>query len=97
VETGVRPGEKLYEELSFESEMTLPTSHPKIFINKLDTPEPDVVRTALRVLGRLVRERNEDEVRRFLNDLLPEAALRPAVNGNHRMRKKLELVAGQRK
>lgn len=97
VETGVRPGEKLYEELRFESEMTAPTSHPKIFINKLDTPEPDVVRTALRVLGRLVSERNEDEVRRFLNDLLPEAALAPAVNGNHRMRKKLKLIAGQRK
>jgi FlaA1/EpsC-like NDP-sugar epimerase len=97
VETGVRPGEKLYEELSFESEMTVPTSHPKIFINKLDTPEPDVVRTALKVLSRLVRERNEDEVRRFLNDLLPEAVLSPALKANNRTRKKLELVAGQRK
>jgi FlaA1/EpsC-like NDP-sugar epimerase len=76
VETGMRPGEKLYEELRFETEETVPTSHPKIFINKLATPEPETVQTALRVLARLVGERNEDEVRRFLNGLLPEARLR---------------------
>jgi FlaA1/EpsC-like NDP-sugar epimerase len=90
VETGMRPGEKLYEELSFETEETVPTSHPKIFINKLDTPEPETVRTALRVLTRLVGERNEDEVRRFLNGLLPEARLRSAPS--LRERKKLVLV-----
>ncbi len=28
--TGVRPGEKLYEELYFDDEQTLPTSHPKL-------------------------------------------------------------------
>lgn len=28
--TGVRPGEKLYEELYFDDEQTLPTSHPKV-------------------------------------------------------------------
>ena len=97
IETGMRPGEKLYEELSFETEETVPTSHPKIFINKLDTPEPETVRTALKVLARLVRERNEDELRRFLNGLLPEARLRSAPNQNGRERKKLVLVAGQGK
>jgi FlaA1/EpsC-like NDP-sugar epimerase len=95
VETGIRPGEKLYEELNFESEQTVPTSHPKIFINLLDTPEPETVKTALKVLGRLVSERNEDEVRRFLNDLLPEAVLAPAVKVNRRERKRLVLVAGR--
>ncbi len=97
IETGMRPGEKLYEELKFETEETVATSHPKIFINKLDTPEPETVRTALKVLARLVRERNEDELRRFLNGLLPEANLRSAPNQNGRERKKLVLVAGQGK
>ncbi len=96
VETGIRPGEKLYEELNFETEETAPTIHPKIFINLLDTPEPDSVQTALRVLGRLVNEGNEDEIRRFLNGLLPEAVLTPADNTNGRERKRLVLVAGQR-
>src|SRR5882672_464932 len=90
VETGMRPGEKLYEELRFESEETVPTSHPKIFINKLATPERETVQTALRVLARLVAERNEDEARRFLNGLLPEARLRSAPSA--RERKKLVLV-----
>ena len=97
IETGMRPGEKLYEELNFETEETVATSHPKIFINKLDTPEPETVRTALKVLARLVRERNEDELRRFLNGLLPEARLRSAPHQNGRERKKLVLVAGQGK
>jgi FlaA1/EpsC-like NDP-sugar epimerase len=95
VETGVRPGEKLYEELSFESEETVPTAHPKIFINKLATPEPDNLQTALRVMARLVGERNEEELRRFLNGLLPEARLSAVVNGNRRERKRLVLVAGR--
>ena len=94
-ETGVRPGEKLYEELSFETEETVPTSHPKIFINKLATAEPETLQTALKVLARLVGERNEDELRRFLNGLLPEARLSLAANGNHRERKRLVLVAGR--
>jgi FlaA1/EpsC-like NDP-sugar epimerase len=29
--TGLRPGEKLYEELYFDDEQRLPTSHPKVF------------------------------------------------------------------
>jgi len=45
------------------------------------------------VLARLVGERNEDEVRRFLNGLLPEARLRSAPSPNGRERKKLALVA----
>jgi FlaA1/EpsC-like NDP-sugar epimerase len=30
--TGLRPGEKLYEELYFEDEKMLPTPHPKLFV-----------------------------------------------------------------
>jgi FlaA1/EpsC-like NDP-sugar epimerase len=95
VETGMRPGEKLYEELRFETEETVPTSHPKIFINRLATAEPETVNTALKVLRRLVAERNEDELRRFLNDLLPEAQVTAPQNG-HRERPRLVLAAGQR-
>jgi FlaA1/EpsC-like NDP-sugar epimerase len=94
IETGMRPGEKLYEELKFETEVTVATSHPKIFINQLATPDAETLRTALRVLARLVKERNEDEIRRFLNGLLPEARLALAPHRNGRERKRLVLVAG---
>jgi len=78
VETGIRPGEKLHEELRFESEETVATSHPKIFINKIATLDPGTIKTALDRLARLVLVRDEIGLRRFLNDLLPEAQL----NGN---------------
>lgn len=35
--TGLRPGEKLYEELLASSENTLPTHHPKIMVAKVET------------------------------------------------------------
>lgn len=35
IETGLRPGEKLYEELLSNAENTLPTHHPKILIAKV--------------------------------------------------------------
>jgi hypothetical protein len=62
----------------------------------LDTPEPETVRTALKVLARLVQERNEDELRRFLNGLIPEARLRSDPHQNGRKRKRLVLVASQK-
>ena len=78
VETGIRPGEKLYEELSFDSEETVATSHPKIFINKLATLETETVRLALARLAELIRYEDAPQLRSFLNDLIPEAHL----NGN---------------
>ena len=92
VETGMRSGEKLYEELSFEFEETIPTSHRKIFINRLASPESETVAMALKVLARLVGDRNEDELRRFLGDLLPEAQLAPPASESTRKRKSLTLV-----
>ena len=78
VETGIRPGEKLYEELSFDSEETVATSHPKIFINKLAKLESETVRLALVRFAELIRYEDAPQLRSFLNDLIPEAHL----NGN---------------
>ncbi len=39
VYTGLRPGEKLYEELLADAEHTLPTPHPKLRVAKARTPE----------------------------------------------------------
>ncbi|MCU1267773.1 MAG: polysaccharide biosynthesis protein CapD [Acidobacteria bacterium] len=75
VETGIRPGEKLYEELQFETEETVATSHPKIFINKLSRIEPVAVQQALTRLEGCVRDRDEQALRSFLDELLPEAQL----------------------
>jgi FlaA1/EpsC-like NDP-sugar epimerase len=75
VETGIRPGEKLYEELSFESEDIVPTSHPKIFVNKLNALEPEAMSRALARLAELCRDTEGGELREFLRDFLPESCL----------------------
>lgn len=54
VETGLRPGEKLYEELLNDEELTLPTHHKKIMIAKVREYTYDAVRESideLRVLA----------------------------------------------
>ncbi len=75
IETGIRPGEKLNEELKFETEETVPTSHPKIFIHKIATLDTAAINDALEQLTQLVKETNEERLKTFLGELLPEAHL----------------------
>jgi FlaA1/EpsC-like NDP-sugar epimerase len=73
--TGLRPGEKLYEELELFGEDIAKTRHPKIFIGKLGSYSSDEVERALLRLAEFARGANNDEARRFLNSFLPEAKL----------------------
>jgi len=95
VETGIRPGEKLYEELRFETEETLPTSHPKIFISKIASLETEAIQTALEHLSRLAQNKDEDDLRRFINELLPEASLARAAEANRSSADREAFVAGR--
>lgn len=91
VETGIRPGEKLYEELRLESEQVVATSHPKIFISKISTLQSEEVRAAVGRLTRLAEERNETELRLYLNELIPEARL--TVDDRKRQSREKEVAA----
>jgi FlaA1/EpsC-like NDP-sugar epimerase len=73
--TGLRPGEKLYEELELFGEDIAKTRHPKIFIGKLGAYSSEEVERALARLADFARDGNNDETRRFLNSFLPEAKL----------------------
>ena len=73
--TGLRPGEKLFEELELSGEQIAKTRHPKIFIGRLSAYPPEEVAQALRYLEDLAREGDGTAVRKFLNSLLPEANL----------------------
>src|SRR5205085_4954044 len=69
--TGLRPGEKLYEELRLSGETTQPTRHPRIVITAL--PQLDhaaVARIALR-LERAVNDDGDDAID-VLHELVPE-------------------------
>ncbi len=50
VETGLRPGEKLYEELLATSENTLPTYHKKVLIAKVRRYDYDLIHPAIKEL-----------------------------------------------
>lgn len=72
VYTGLRPGEKLAEELRFQDEGLGPTSHEKIRVlhgSKVDFPE---VRSWLDELSTLVESRNVHGLIRTLKFLVPE-------------------------
>jgi FlaA1/EpsC-like NDP-sugar epimerase len=67
--TGVRPGEKLYEELSFDNEKMLTTRCPKIFLHKVNGEQ---VRTPAGILtGIEAALADPENVRVHLGELVP--------------------------
>jgi len=52
LEVGLRPGEKLYEELLADAEETMPTSHKKIMIGKI---RPYPYKQMLYLIDRLIK------------------------------------------
>ena len=56
---GLRPGEKLYEELHIPGEQLLPTCHPKIIVADRKPAQVDDIRGAIDELERLAREAPE--------------------------------------
>jgi FlaA1/EpsC-like NDP-sugar epimerase len=70
--TGVRPGEKLFEELAMDEENADKTKHPKIFIGRLRPHPLDVVERALTELHRLSEGGDDASIRRAFKRLVPE-------------------------
>ena len=73
--TGLRPGEKLFEELSLADENATRTRHPKIFIGKLKPMALADVEKALQSLADLVfadTEPTPEEMRAAIGRVIPE-------------------------
>jgi FlaA1/EpsC-like NDP-sugar epimerase len=73
--TGIRDGEKLFEELEITGENLLKTEHPKIFIGKIATYGDDEVGNILSNFEQAVRNSDEAKIRALLNHFLPEATI----------------------
>ena len=73
--TGVRPGEKLFEELQYSGESIDKTRHPKIFIGKIAGVPATDLDVALARLRELASAGSSDEIRAFLGSFLPEAQM----------------------
>lgn len=75
--TGVRPGEKLSEDLWDEGCTFQPTAHPDIFhLDVQDELHGEALRSAVDELGRLAREGDTTSVVRLLDELIPGSEIR---------------------
>ena len=74
VYTGLRPGEKLYEELFHEAEKLTETQHPKILLAQSRQVDLDDLHVALDQLERACRENDDATIRQLLHRLVPEHA-----------------------
>ena len=68
--TGLRPGEKLFEEIQMRGESTHPTIHPQIVVTEPPQPDPAQVRAWLMRAGSV--EPSRESVIHLLRDLIPE-------------------------
>ena len=69
---GVRPGEKLFEELRTTSENVLPTHHKKVFIWQSRACTEAEMTDALRRLEAVMNGASVEEVQRVLQSIVPE-------------------------
>lgn len=70
--TGLRPGEKLYEEVLSDTENTLPTHHQKILIARVREYNFDEVRSDVNELIDLFDKQNNEEIVLKMKSIVPE-------------------------
>ncbi len=92
VETGLRPGEKLYEELLIKTEELDKTENSLIFIER-DTPLPrEQIDEKLAVLRTALETGDDDKVRLALMEVVPTYIPPEKVNSEALAEKKLEAL-----
>lgn len=70
--TGLRPGEKLYEELLNDVATTLPTHHPKIMISKIPVGEFLDIKSKIKTIIKTATKHEDKKVVKLLKELVPE-------------------------
>jgi FlaA1/EpsC-like NDP-sugar epimerase len=70
--TGLRPGEKLYEELLNTDENTLPTHHPKILIAKVNSPSYVFMETQMQTIAQLLSASDANNLVSKIKEVIPE-------------------------
>jgi len=70
--TGLRPGEKLYEELYFDSETTIETEHPKLRAAQHRSFPIEQVRKQIGTLCMLLDNVSQTDLRNCLKEYVPE-------------------------
>jgi FlaA1/EpsC-like NDP-sugar epimerase len=73
--SGIRKGEKLFEELELTGENLVKTRHPKIFIGKIGAYPSEQVTHILRSFREAVKDNDEAGLRNLFNEFIPEATI----------------------
>ncbi|WP_461207724.1 polysaccharide biosynthesis protein [Clostridium sp. DL1XJH146] len=69
--TGLRPGEKLYEELLMKHEISANTEHKKIFVGKPDDYDFDKLKNKLNSVRLMLQNESEEMAYFIIKDLVP--------------------------
>jgi FlaA1/EpsC-like NDP-sugar epimerase len=77
--TGLRPGEKLYEELLTATEDAGVTRHEKIFVAAPAPIDAQALDAAVEVLAELAAAGDTDEVRALLRTVVPTYHIQPPI------------------
>ncbi len=75
--TGLRPGEKLYEELMTGLENVIPTAHDKIMILESSQVDLDLLNAKLEELTVLSNKKKAGDIRKVFKEIVPEYNLNP--------------------
>jgi len=70
--SGLRPGEKMFEELLADKENSIPTHHPKIMIAKVNKIENKAMLMQIQTLISNIYTFSKEEVVSWIKDLVPE-------------------------
>jgi FlaA1/EpsC-like NDP-sugar epimerase len=70
--TGMRPGEKLYEEMFFSAESVIPTDHPKILRARNGILPESAVRRIETLVQATTGATSDEEFRQLLRNLVPD-------------------------
>jgi FlaA1/EpsC-like NDP-sugar epimerase len=84
VYTGLRPGEKHYEELFHREEALVETGHPKILLARSRTVEKEIVEHAVPTLRQAAIDTDDAKMKEVLRTLVPEHA--PAAQSGAKRR-----------
>ncbi|MDQ6770828.1 MAG: polysaccharide biosynthesis protein [Gemmatimonadota bacterium] len=70
--TGMRPGEKLYEEMFFSAENVLPTDHPKVLRARNGILPDGIMRRIEAMVAAAEAEHPDEELKQLLRTLVPD-------------------------
>jgi FlaA1/EpsC-like NDP-sugar epimerase len=77
--TGIRPGEKLYEEMFFSAENVVTTDHPKVLRARNGILPQGVMRRIEAMVSAAEAEHPDDELKQLLRNLVPDFHPHPTV------------------